>query len=137
MGGGISSQGGSTCTAPTHLNNQSHECLGPTTPSPSHHSAAAGAGPVGAAVETIRISIDEVLQHNPLPNSWSISNGDGPYDIKISTKDCPEITHQIHASPSSSSPSSPTRCDSPTTSWRKYCERISKRTPQSQDLPRP
>jgi cytochrome b involved in lipid metabolism len=109
MGGGISSPQKSIIDI-----KQSHECLVPT-PSSSHHSSPHSPqrpliSASAAAMETIRISIDEVLRHDSITNSWTIYNG-YVYDLtefiqihpggansiaKISGKDCTKIFHQIH-----------------------------------------
>jgi predicted heme/steroid binding protein len=150
--------------------------------------------------ETIRITMDEVLKHNLIDNSWTVYNG-RVYDLtqfihthpggsvsimKAAGKDCTDIFQKIHPTkkfdeylsikcvgafeektktptPSEAPPPPDSvthrqqqeqneekikrqqqdekenereergrlRCDSPTTSWRKYCDRVSKKTTQS------
>jgi cytochrome b involved in lipid metabolism len=153
------------------------------------------------ASETIRITMDEVLKHNLITDSWTIYNGH-VYDLtqfvhshpggsvsvmKASGKDCTEIFQKIHPTKNfddflgtkclgtceskvqkinlATSPPPPTssstsqrrqsddedervhheveekdeipsaKCDSPATSWRKYCDRVSKKTTQSLNIP--
>lgn len=131
-----------------------------------------GAESTTIAIETIRITLDEVMKHNTCTDSWVIYKG-YVYDLteflpthpggmesimKVSGTDCTEIFYKTHpkkvfekilvnkcigycddvpSSPPTPPPpppppsSSTSRPDSPTTSWRKYCERISKKTQQS------